>query len=488
MSNARRFAKNSLALSVASLSITLLGMVYRIFIANYLSKQAFGDYTFIITFVSYFSALSLFGIRSVVTREVARSPEQHGVILRHSLKIRFITTLLAFVLAYTLAPFFKGGQNVGVGILVHGISLFAVAAMDIVEGMIVAREASVYITISSVVCNAIKIVVGIWALKHGYGLIAILWIYTIVSMLNTVMSWAFYLIVFQGVGAPKPGGLSGGKLDKFLVRESVPFVLMSLVSKVYYKNDQLIISKKFGNEELAVYAVAYTPVDALLNIANSINNAAYPIMSRLAASNPEDLRRFQNNLSRYMLLLFLPMAILLMAAGPELMSLVFRKDYHVGAPIIRLLGWMPPAEAVTYTMGSLLAATYNQRLTAKLTVVNATINLGLCLLLIPPFKFVGAALGTVVSGYITLIIVAWVVSKRVHKVDWWQSIIKPLICGFAAAGFLQLIIRITGPWLGLTAGIAAFMVFVVVTKTVGFGDLETLKTVFNRSRASESIG
>jgi len=478
LSNSKKFAKNSLALTTASLSITFLGAIYRIFIANYLGDVEFGKYSFITTYVSYFSALSLFGLRSVVTREVARHPEKSTPILRQSIKIRGLTTLIAFISAYCIILFTGKSVDIQIGIVIFGLSLFAVAGMDVIEGMIVARESSVYITISALFSNALKIFVGILVLRMGYGLIAILTVYLVISFINTILSWYFYRIVFANVKSTV--AVNEPHLRGFLIRESVPFVFLSLISRVYYKNDIIILSILKGDRIVGWYSAAYLPVDALLTIAQSIANAAYPIMSRMFGGDGKSLKNFNDTLSRYMLLLFIPIAITLTAIGPELISFLFSDKYTKAMPIMRLLGWMPVAETVTFGMGNVLAATYNQKITAKITVVNASINLVLCLVLIPKYSYWGGAIGTVLSAYITLAIVTWVIIRYVHRVDWLHCIFKPLCCALLAVIVLFFTERVAGPWISWITGIVTFIIIVLVSSTFRRDDYKLVVSIFRK--------
>ncbi|MEN6372612.1 MAG: flippase [Armatimonadota bacterium] len=483
MSTSKRFAKNSLALTIASLSITFLGAIYRIFIAKYLGDVEFGKYSFITTYVSYFSALSLFGLRYVITREVARSPEKCPSILRESIKIRGLTTSLAFGSAYVILLFLGKGTDVQVGVFIYGLSLFAVAAMDIVEGLIVAREASFYITISALVSNALKIFIGITALALGYGLMAILVIYLAISILNTSLSWWFCHIVFSDVRSTK--SRPDPHLRQFLIHESIPFLFLALLSRVYYKNDIILLSIFKTDRIVGWYSAAYLPVDALLVVASSISLAAYPLMSKLFGEDSNNLKNFSNSLSKYLLMLFIPVAITLTAVGPQLMRLIFGKSYATAMPVLQLLGWMPVAEVVTCGMGNVLSATYNQQITARVTVLNAAINLGICLLLIPKYSYWGGAIGTVVSAYITLAIVTWVVNRHILKVDWLSNIVKPLVCALFALAALLLAANSIGPWLSWLIGLATFAIATLVTGTFRRYDRDLILSIFRKSRTSE---
>lgn len=479
MSNARKFAGNSLALTVASLSTVLLGAVYRIFIARYLGEAEFGKYVFIVTYLSYFSVISLLGVRQVVVREVAKHPEKHLSITRQSLKIRIPSTILAFSLAYGILLFLHKGHDVCIGLFIYGASLFTVMLLDTAEGMLVGRETAFYVTVSSLVSNLLKIGSGIYLLRHGAGLIVVLSLYTLISFLNAGMSWVAYRWVFRGVKSQPDEEES--EIGRFLLKESWPFLWLMLISRVYYKNDILILSFLKGDIATGRYGAAYQPIDALVTIASSLGAAAYPVMSRLSASGDKHLQSFHNTLSRYVMLLFQFIAVVLTAVGPELVSGLFGRKYSAAAPVLRLLAWMPASEAVTILMGTLLGATANQKITVRLAIVAASMNVAMCLALIPRFGYTGAAYGTVVSGYLNMLYVMYTVNARVQLIDWSGVLLKPILCAGSALGVLFLVSPIAGHFGGLIAASAAYFAVIMLTKALARDDFRVVSSAFRKT-------
>jgi O-antigen/teichoic acid export membrane protein len=479
LSNARRFAGNSLALTIASLSAVLLGAIYRIFIARYIGEVEFGKYIFIITYISYFSIISQLGLRPVIVREVATHPERHRSITIESLKIRIPSTALALSLAYLLVSLLGKGRDIRIGLLIYGASLFAMTLMDNAEGMLVGRESSVYITISSLISNLLKLSAGVFMLRHGAGLIAVLSLFTFISVLNAGISWAAYRWAFRSV---KPLSQTDGiEARRFLLKESWPFFWLMLIGKVYYKNDIMILSLMKGDLATGRYGAAYQPIDALTIVASSLTAAAYPIMSRLSAGQGKQLVVFHNTLSRYMMLLFQFIAVVLTAVGPELIRFLFGARYSAAAPVLRLLAWVPVADAVTILMGNLLAATSNQRLLVRIAMVSASMNLALCLSLIPHFGYMGAAYGTVVSGYLNMLYVMYIVNRKIHRIDWANILLKPAVCAVCALVVLFGVSPIAGRYVGLVAAVVAYLLAIGLTKTLGMDDFHMVRTIFEKS-------
>lgn len=461
----------------------LLGMVYRIAIARNFTEDDFGKFVFIVVFVAYFSDVSFFGLRGVVVREVAKKLEDYRTFLVQSLRIRSVTTLVAYGAAYGILLIMHKGQDVEYGVALYGLSLFAMAAADIFEGMIIARESSKYVTISTVVSDIVKICVGLWLLHAGFGLLSIILLFVLICFFRLFLDFILFRKAYSGIA---PAEIRDDRSERMqIIRESLPFFYMSAISKVYYKNDIVLLSLFKGDKVVGWYGAAYLIVDALLMVANSIATAAYPVMSKSHGNDNESLWQFHSKLSRYLMILFLFIALAVTGAGPELIRLILGDRYAVATPALLILAWMPASEAVTMGMGTLLGAVYEQRTVVKLCLVNAAINFLFCLVLIPWFSYMGAATGTVFSGYIAMFIVIGAVRRKIYAIDCWAVAIKPLLSALGAGSMLYYLKPIIGTTFSVTASVAAYATLLMVTKSLTGDDLKTMQAIFSKKSVKD---
>ena len=485
MSNARRFAKNSLALTTAGVSVALLGAVYRVYIARCLGEVEFGKYVFIITCVAYGTILSLLGLRNVIVREVARAPGRYKAFLRGALKLRLITTTSGFAILCLVILFLNKSGDVKVGMVIYALSLFPLAMVDIMESMFIAAESAIYVTITNVSGNLLKIVIGIYLLTHGFGLLAILWLFLAVSVLNSCVDWLFFRKLFRKVTPVEEPKIEG--FGRYMFLQSLPFFYILLASKVYYKNDVMVLSLMKGDRVVGGYGAAYMPVDFLLLTAASIVMAAYPVMSRFFSDRPERLGELQGILSRYLLMIFLPVAVLLTIVGPELVGWVFGKEYTGSASALRILAWIPPAEAVTVAMGMMLGASYKQGLSAKVACFGAGMCLCLNLLLIPRYGYMGAAVGTTTAVYLNMCVAIYAVNRVVAKLPIFDFLVRPV----ASAGFMLLVAflvsMLAGKWIAISTAVPAYVLALVLTGSFTREDLRFIRTsVMKRTEEAPS--
>lgn len=479
MSEVRRFTKNSLALTTASLSVAILGAVYRIYIARYLGKTEFGQYLFIITLVGYVSVLSLLGLRNVVVREVARARTQYRFIFSAAMRLRLVSTTVSFLLVCIITLLLNRGTTVNLGVAIYALSLFPLAAIDLLESMFIASESAVYVTITNIVSNVLKITVGIWLLASGFGLLAILELFLVISILSYLMNLYFYRRVFRSV---KPADIPCvPNVKRFIFLESLPFFYNMLVSRVYYRSDILFLSLIKGDEVTGGYGAAYMALDFLLLAAGSIVGAAYPMMSRIATEKHDRLGYLQTMLCRYLMMLFLPAAVILTIAGPEIVGMVLGKTYEGYGAVLRVVSWVAPIEAITMAMGFLLGAVYKQALSAKIATFSAGITILFNLLFIPRYSYMGAAIATIAAGVLNAAVAFIVVDRVVVRLSVIDIVVRPLIAAGIMLG-MGLFVAQSGPrWVAATIAVPVYFAALMATKSITREDLGFIRAIVGRS-------
>lgn len=117
-----------------------------------------------------------------------------------------------------------------------------------------------------------------------------------------------------------------------------------------------------------------------------------------------------------MLMMFAAPAVIVMFAAAERVMGIFGSDFVAGAWPLRLLLLGVLVNVSTGAMGELLVMTGNEKLTRDLNVMGALSIVVLCLLLIPPYGDVGAAIA-VGAGYTFLNLVMALMVKR--RLGFW---------------------------------------------------------------------
>ena len=155
-----------------------------------------------------------------------------------------------------------------------------------------------------------------------------------------------------------------------------------------------MIQRMCGNEEVAIYSIAYTCAMFVDILRNSLNSAWDPwVFERLNGNRTEDIQGY----TKYYLLFFISLCIYVMLFAPELLLIFGGKAYleakYVIPPVV--LGYI---FCMIYSLFSCLERyAKQQKIFAVITFICAVANIVLNFLLIPVFGYIAAAYTTLFS-------------------------------------------------------------------------------------------
>ena len=109
--------RNTLFLWLARLSRPFASVFVTVAIAHQLLEEGLGAYTFAITYYLTFQSIASIGLKSLLTREVAKAPGTLWQLLTTALVLIIPTCFLVMAVAVAMLPIFAG---VGLGYLVGG--------------------------------------------------------------------------------------------------------------------------------------------------------------------------------------------------------------------------------------------------------------------------------------------------------------------------------------------------------------------------------
>jgi O-antigen/teichoic acid export membrane protein len=166
-------------------------------------------------------------------------------------------------------------------------------------------------------------------------------------------------------------------------------------------------------EDVGQYRVAVQIADGLGMILMAFSAVVAPHLARLHATG--DLRAVQRILvgsHRLGLLVLLPVSLALALGAVPLLGLIFGPEYSSAAHTMRILVLGRAAYAAIGFSGLALSMFGLASLASAATMVMAGANVGLNLLLIPPFGMTGAASATVTSTLLVNVAVVLIIKIK----------------------------------------------------------------------------
>ncbi len=471
------FFSGVLALSVANITVKLLGLIFKIPVANILSDPSLGSgeglgyFSSSYTVYTWLFMVATSGLPNGIAIAVAESREkgEEGEVFRI-----FRSTLLLFSfvgIALFLCMFFGAGgiagliQNKEARFAMAAIAptLFFVSVMSVYRGYFYGFREILPSAVSEVIEAVAKLLFGVlgatYAFRRGYGA-PIVAAYAIFGVTVGVFFGTLYLAVmksrYERRGVLPPPSLhaarrtgKGGSLRRVLSL-SVPITVASSVMSLTGLIDVFTVMNRLqaigmtAGEASALYGTYTMLAVPLYNLPvillSPVSSAMIPLLSsNLATGNRAGARRVSESAIRLVSLVVIPAALGMAAFSYEILTLFYAAESsRVAAPLLSVLA------AATFFLGLLTIsnATLQAHKLAGKTVFSMSVGAvvkflaSYFLVAVPEISIYAVPLGTVLC-YLTIVGLNFYFLARYTGVfpSFSHGLVRPLIAAALSVAF-----------------------------------------------------
>ena len=467
-----RALRNTAILLTGRVTSRLLALVTVIATARHLNDAGFGRFQTVVTYVALVSVLIDLGFNTLYTREAAREPEQLGRFLRNVLSTRVLFSVLGLVvLAGALAiPHLED-------LLLPAFAVMLLSAYaNVLRSTFYATGRLGYEAVAVVLESILLLGLVLLGISLHLGIAYFLWAYAI----QYLFSCAYFATVIHLTRMAR----FGWEFDVPLFREwfwkALPFALTFVLTTIYFKIDVPILQVFRPFTEVGWYSLAYKPIEAILFLPSTIFNVVFPVLSIYFHREPARLPRAINQFYRALLGLGWPITIgvVLLTTG---IADLFRL-YPQSVPALQVLGGGIFLMFVTNAFIGALNAMDRQVLFTWAAFISLVVNVGLNLILIPPFGYLGSAWATNLTE-IALLGVCWVfVARHSHRVPLhslsWRILLAGVVMGLALIPLRSL----HGPLVlvAILVGMAVYGAALLVLRAVSRDEMAMLRQALVR--------
>lgn len=369
------------------------------------------------------------GLNLLLTREVARQPQELGRWLGSLLAIKLV--LAGVIIAgLALALRLLGDPEAGLVLAVAGLQalwgLSELGAAGLSGSERMGREA-----LAKVLGRLVALALAgglLWQGAGLWGLVAGLAAGNLVAALTCL-------------GLARPLSPWRVRLDRAflgrLAKDGLPLALTGIFTLVYSRVDVVMLTA-LGRPwaEVGWYTAAVRVTDALAMLAGLVAAALLPVLADLAGRRAAQFAELYRQGVGLTLLLGLPTGVGLLMQRQAVTALVFGEQYAPGAAAF---WWLAPGLAlvfVNYIQLNTLYALGRQRLTALGAAASLAVNVGLNLALIPRWGYLAAAATTFASELALLLLNAWFLARVAGLPGPWRLAGRPLLATAVMALFL----------------------------------------------------
>jgi len=419
------------SLTAGKLSGDVATFVLFILVSRVFGQEGIGAYSLAMAIGGILAILSELGTTTFTIRELAHSSEAPRRLFGRILSLRLIlvgVALLVLLVSLPLFPFPAQTLQVIAAVTIYQFLYQLVVSFGAV---FIALERPIFAGLFDGGFRALASVGAIAAILLGAQLLMALALMPVIAVFSTV---AASVVLSNEIGRPRLVARPSELLRTG--RAVLPYGLSSIIANVQQRLDVTVLGFVAGVSAAGVYNVAYRPVFMFWFIPAFLAISVLPLASRLHSESPRQLDQLFRRSLNVAVLAGIPMA-----AGPDVISLVFGDEFSDSVGLLRLLAWLLLLAFLRFTIGAFLTATGRQ---VQRTRAQAWVFLASALLfaiLIPAYGTVGAALAALLSEGILVVMFA----IHLRPALGWPAIGSRLLLGAIGAGAFMALFTLLMP-------------------------------------------
>jgi O-antigen/teichoic acid export membrane protein len=458
-----RTLRNTVLILGARVVSRLLALVSVLVMVRHLQPAGLGTFQDVVNETGVVTVFIDVGFNTLFQREAARRPALLSHYLSRLVTGRFVFAAVAFgVLAAVLTwrgqldfllPAFLMMALASYGNLLRG-ALYAVQRLRFEAVAIVLESVLLLGLVAAGVVTHQGVVYFLYAYAVSYG-----------------FSCAYFLVVLtvRRIASLRPA------VDPIFIvnwlMQGLPFAATFVITTIYFKIDVPILALLKGHYETGLYVAAYKPFEALLFIPVSMLNVVFPVLAVYHRGAEGRMVWAVNRFYKALLALGCPIGVgVYMLSGP----LQFVYVYPQSRDALRILALGIVLMFVSNAFIGALNAIDRQLTFTWAALVSMVVNIGLNLVLIPPFGYLGASWATVLTE-LALFGMGWLLTARhltavpVLALS-WRILLASLVMGAA----LYPLRDVHGPMIA-GAIAAGALVYGLALLLVGAADAEEMR-------------
>ncbi|MEN8120039.1 MAG: flippase [Bacteroidota bacterium] len=363
-----------------------------IYVARYLGPGKYGILNYALSFAFLFQAFSKLGLDGIVTRNLIQNPDKKLEILGSSFTLKVLGSIFSFILIFVSLQFSSSDYQTKIMVIIIAAGMLfdsLEVGRFFFESQVKAKYSAVASSVSVIVSSALKIL-------FIFLVADLLW-FAVAYSVEIVVRGVGFLIIYQ----KKNQNISKWKFDKpiskSLLKDSWPLMLSSMAVMLYMRIDQIMIKEMLDANAVGQYAAAVKISEIWYFIPVIINNSIFPAIIGAKTKNETFYyKRLQQLLSLLIwmaLLISLPIYII----SPAIITNLFGDEYLLASSVLSIHIWSGIFIFMNNTAGKWHIAENLTKLSLIKTILGATINITLNIILIPKYGIIGAAWATLIT-------------------------------------------------------------------------------------------
>lgn len=476
MSRIKIIFKNMSWMLISQIIGSICGFIWTILIARYLGVNDYGILGFAISLTGILAITTDFGISTHIVRHISTDYKSAPKYLGNVIPLKSLFASVSFILTLIILILLKSNEITITITLLFTIEMIFKSFINLLNGTFQAFEEGKYQGIGNTLLNTILLIFIFITIFTDLGLYGIAISYILANLITLIYE---YYVLRKHFTKPK------FEFDKYfsknITRLSIPFAITSILYSVYYSIDVVMLSSLIGNYSTGIYNASYKLISVLTLFYSVYGAVIFPVMSKLYQNDKKLLLISFEKSVKYITLIVLPIIVGTAFYSADIIQLIYGKEYYAASSVLSILVWTVFLLYLAGAGNSLLNASHKEVTVTKIYAIAAIFNIGLNFIIIPYLSYNGAAITTVLSDLLIMLIQIYVIYKLGHRPNkkLFTDLLK-IIIGSGVLGIALYFLKLN-MWIALPVGIIIYFTAIYLLKVFDKDDQYVIKEILGKN-------
>lgn len=395
---AHKVIKNTLSQGIGKAVVVFLSLLTTALLTRYLGARGYGAYTFITAFTLLLGQVADWGTNIIAVREASQKKKAQGAIFGSILLFRLFLASVAFLLlnvVIRLRPDWQGFVSASTVASFVLLALSLKTSLNVVFQTLLRYDKAAIVEIAS---STVFLVLVAATFIMGQGLTMVMLSWFIATLLASALGLFFATRLSPFVWSINL------TVVKRVFWEALPAGGLFLVFTLYNRIDTIILQHFQGEVAVGIYGLSYKVHDNLVLGAAFLMNSMFPILSENFRAGAAAVKAHYQKAFDLLFVggLFVSGAAFLFA--PPLIAVLGGAQFADSVGVLRILSFATFIAYFNHLTGYSLIAFGKQRMSLLIATVALTFNLAANWVFIPLYSFKAAAVITIATEGLVLLL------------------------------------------------------------------------------------
>lgn len=476
MSQVKTIFKNMSWLLISQIIASVCGFIWTIITARYLGVSDYGILGFAISFTGILAITTDLGITVHIVRHISTDYDSAAKYLGNAIPLKTLFAIGTFILTLIILIIMGSNELTITITLLFTIEMIIKSFINLLNASFQAFEEGKYQGIGNTLLNLLLLIFILLSIFTDLGLYGITISYVVANIIALV-----YIYHMFNKHIAKPAFEFDRKFCKEIIIFSLPFAATSILYSIYYSIDVVMITNMIGNYETGIYNAAYKLISVLTLFYGIYTAVIFPVMYKFYKKDEGMLLISFEKSIKYLMLIIIPIAIATLFYSQDIIHLFYGHEYDPASSALSILIWTVCLLFVSGACNALLNSSHKEVAVTKIYAVAAAFNIIFNFIMIPYLSYDGAAITTVLSDLLIVILQLYVIYTLGHRPN--KKLYFDLVKIIIGSGILGISLHFLhlNMWVALPVGIIIYFAIVYLLRVFDDDDKYVIKEILGKN-------